>query len=310
MASIRGERLASKSARSLTGDQQGSDQLTPTEAAVQRIQQNLDSAPFLDLEGLGLTEVPVEVLRLSQLRGLYLSSNAIDRLPDDLFLALPQLIYLDLRNNRITQLPKTISHAKNLKTLLLGNNRITSLPAELGDLQALTGLNLAGNPIFLPPDEITHQGVNAIKAFLRARTASLIAEPAFVTHPEVDITPDHTTKPFQQSATSSQLKLENPFAWSQRQPAEEDDAHQGQKLEEHKDDQEQLASQAKQKDVSFLGANRGRSGRSDREETESVVSEMASDMVAHVLQRLTEMDDIINEEADQEDSNSANAEES
>ena len=108
--------------------------------------------------------------------------------------------------------------ATKLRTLLVGNNRITSLPAELGDLQTLCGLNLAGNPLFFPPEDVLEQGVQlcllhvpaaclsvpgarsslesllfcgvsclglglvtagvySIKAFLRARTAALIAEP-------------------------------------------------------------------------------------------------------------------------------------
>jgi Leucine-rich repeat (LRR) protein len=64
---------------------------------------------------------------------LYLEGNQISQLPDDLFLRLPNLKWIDLRNNQITQIPAIgLDKHDSLRYLLLGGNLIHSLPVQLG----------------------------------------------------------------------------------------------------------------------------------------------------------------------------------
>ena len=115
---------------------------------------------------------------------MYLEGNKITQLPNDLFLRLPSLKWIDLRNNQITQIPTNgLSKHNSLRYLLLGGNLIRILPVQLGKhfrylffmfrmfrvgkLKGLSALNLDGNPLDHPPYEIVKQGIKAIQQYLR-----------------------------------------------------------------------------------------------------------------------------------------------
>ncbi|KOB58161.1 Uncharacterized protein OBRU01_25490, partial [Operophtera brumata] len=97
---------------------------------------------------------------------LYLQNNKIKTLPDDFFPSLPSLMYLDLRDNQLTDIPKTIQNHPTLTHLLLQNNKLTSLPYELGSVATLKVLQLNGNPLTFPPREILNAGFSKVKIFL------------------------------------------------------------------------------------------------------------------------------------------------
>ncbi|XP_067858842.1 leucine-rich repeat-containing protein 27-like isoform X3 [Heptranchias perlo] len=131
-----------------------------------------DSLPYpacemIDLSGRGLDQLPEHILQMPALQNLYLEGNAISELSEDFFHQLPKLIWLDLRNNKLTSLPLSIGDHRCLKTLLLEGNPIRKLPVELGNLTSLKALNLRKCPIEFPPDTVVHQGLIAILAFLR-----------------------------------------------------------------------------------------------------------------------------------------------
>lgn len=63
---------------------------------------------------------------------LYLEKNQIEVIPNELFIHLPKLVWLDLRSNRLKTLPETIAHHQCLETLLLRDNDMQMLPMELG----------------------------------------------------------------------------------------------------------------------------------------------------------------------------------
>lgn len=79
-----------------------------------------------------LLEIPESILRLSNLRMLYLEGNFLKTLPDNFFALLPNLTWLDIRNNQLVDIPSTICDHKNLQTLLLQNNQLEFLPNEIG----------------------------------------------------------------------------------------------------------------------------------------------------------------------------------
>nr|CAD7407928.1 unnamed protein product [Timema poppensis] len=62
---------------------------------------------------------------------VYLEGNLLENLPDNLFVSLPVLKWLDVRNNKLTQFPKSVAYHDNLQVLLLQGNQIQRLPLEL-----------------------------------------------------------------------------------------------------------------------------------------------------------------------------------
>lgn len=85
-----------------------------------------------DYSNQQLKKVPENILGMCNLRMLYMEKNSIEYLPEDFFFRLPKLTWLDLRNNRLKSIPKSVSHSECLENFLLANNQIERLPTELG----------------------------------------------------------------------------------------------------------------------------------------------------------------------------------
>lgn len=85
-----------------------------------------------------LQEVPTKVLEMTNLKMLFLEGNFLFKLPEDFFWKLPKLVWLDLRNNQLESVPKSIAHHEYLENLLLTNNNLKKLPNELGEFFILT----------------------------------------------------------------------------------------------------------------------------------------------------------------------------
>ncbi|KAJ8709583.1 hypothetical protein PYW08_009587 [Mythimna loreyi] len=127
-------------------------------------EEEINEETTLDLSSQGLSKVPE--IKNAHLCILYLQNNGIKTLPDDLFPTLQYIMYLDLRDNQITDIPKSIKHHPTLTHLLLSNNKLTTLPNELGTVVSLKVLQLAGNPLMYPPREVINAGVSSVKQFL------------------------------------------------------------------------------------------------------------------------------------------------
>lgn len=120
----------------------------------------------LDLANQSLKIIPQDIFIFKQLQQLYLENNNIVELQVSFFNNLPMLIWLDLRYNKLKQLPSNIGHHRCLKHLLLEGNELTELPVELGQVESLIGLNLHGNPINFPPKQVIEEGIKSVKSFL------------------------------------------------------------------------------------------------------------------------------------------------
>lgn len=81
-----------------------------------------------------------------QLRWLILTDNCISQLPKELG-ERPLLQKLMLAGNRLEQLPQSLAHCKNLELIRIASNRLTRLPDWLLALPSLTWLAYAGNPV-------------------------------------------------------------------------------------------------------------------------------------------------------------------
>ncbi|XP_072177915.1 leucine-rich repeat-containing protein 27-like isoform X1 [Diadema setosum] len=157
------ERPKARGSKSLISLSKDVDMILQSASAVQAIS--------VDLSGKGLVRVPEQLYGMDHVEFLYLEGNLLQTIPDDLFEGLPNVKWLDLRNNSIRILPTAIGRHRWLKTLLLEGNQITELPPEMGHLKSLTGLNLRGNPIEFPPPMVIEKGVREILRYLREALA-------------------------------------------------------------------------------------------------------------------------------------------
>lgn len=130
----------------------------------------------LNLSGRGLSEVPDGVWRMNldppeearsnvqfdaadrwweqtDLVKLFLSSNKLQSLPDDLRL-LPALVVLDVHDNLLSKLPGAIGELVNLQKLNISHNKLKSLPPELAQLQHLKSLLTQHNQLEEIPEAL------------------------------------------------------------------------------------------------------------------------------------------------------------
>jgi internalin A len=124
------------------------------QAVLQLIEQKAaEQASELNLSGLELTEVPLEIGQLVNLRELDLSGNQISIIPDEIG-QLTNLEHLDLRNNQIVIIPEAIGQLVNLQRLYLTYNKISVVPKVIGQLVNLQRLALRNNQISVIPEVI------------------------------------------------------------------------------------------------------------------------------------------------------------
>ncbi|MFH1908461.1 MAG: COR domain-containing protein, partial [Chloroflexota bacterium] len=156
----------------------------------------LNQLRILGLEENELTALSEWVSQFTQLQSVYLSRNQLSRLPESIG-QLTQLQVLDLSENQLTQLSESIGQITQLQALDLSENQLTKLPESLGRLALLTRLDISHNRLIDLPvsliklecfDEIKYdgnplnpelraaykQGLEAVKAYLRAKAAAQI----------------------------------------------------------------------------------------------------------------------------------------
>ncbi|MGK7958455.1 MAG: COR domain-containing protein, partial [Crocosphaera sp.] len=112
-----------------------------------------DKRKALDLSFRGLTYLPPEIGKLTNLNTLYLSGNQLASIPAEIS-ELTNLMKLDLRYNQLISLPVEISNVSNLISLDLRHNQLKNLYPEIDKLTNLTLLNLWSNKLTTLPAEI------------------------------------------------------------------------------------------------------------------------------------------------------------
>ncbi len=107
----------------------------------------------LDISGLGITRLPIEIGLLTNLHRLDLDVNQLTQIPRELGL-LANLQWLFLNDNQLTQVPKELGQLANLQMLSLDNNQLFQVPRELGLLANLQRLSLDNNQLIQIPMEL------------------------------------------------------------------------------------------------------------------------------------------------------------
>ena len=97
-----------------------------------------------------ISHVPAAALP-PQLRWLILTDNCISQLPNELG-ERPLLQKLMLAGNQLAHLPQSLANCHNLELIRIAANRLTQLPQWLLTLPSLTWLAYAGNPVEMAVD--------------------------------------------------------------------------------------------------------------------------------------------------------------
>ncbi|MBD1869636.1 leucine-rich repeat domain-containing protein [Cyanobacteria bacterium FACHB-471] len=103
--------------------------------------------------GNNLKALPPEIGQLINLKKLWASANQLSNLPAEIG-QLTSLRSLKLDENQLSSLPAEITQLTNLRSLSLSDNQLSSLPAEIGKLINLQSLDLTGNQLINLPVEI------------------------------------------------------------------------------------------------------------------------------------------------------------
>jgi internalin A len=124
------------------------------EVAKERISNALQNGHLeLDLAELGLTSLPDELFKLSQLEKLNLLGNPLITLSEEIS-TLINLKEITLSEFQFKSLPQSFSVLSKLESITLSSRKITQFPELLLDLKNLTSLNLSGCNLTELPDSI------------------------------------------------------------------------------------------------------------------------------------------------------------
>ncbi|XP_016960500.2 leucine-rich repeat-containing protein 40 isoform X4 [Drosophila biarmipes] len=159
---------------------------------------NMRSLQKIDLMQNDLTSLPEDMGLLRKLECLYLqhndilelpefegnetlselhaSNNFIKTIPKAMCSNLPHLKILDLRDNKITELPDELCLLRNLNRLDVSNNTISVLPNTLSSLAHLISLQVEGNPIKTIRRDILQCGTARILKTLHERALAKAKE--------------------------------------------------------------------------------------------------------------------------------------
>lgn len=120
----------------------------------------------LELNAFMITVLPKEVLELTNLTELNMSSNSLRVVVAEIE-ELQALRLLDFSYNRIKLLPANIGKLRKLEVLDLQSNKLKHLPAVLCTMGALHTVHTVGNKELMIPREVQNAGTRTLKLFLR-----------------------------------------------------------------------------------------------------------------------------------------------
>nr|XP_022313599.1 leucine-rich repeat-containing protein 40-like isoform X2 [Crassostrea virginica] len=132
-----------------------------------------DLGNLLHLEELYLRHNQLSGLPLltncKNLKEIHLGNNRIRRITAEHLQHLESVSVLDIRDNKISELPDEITCLSGLQRLDLTNNDLTGLPFALGTITSLKSIVLDGNPMKSIRRDIIMRGTVELKKYLCSR---------------------------------------------------------------------------------------------------------------------------------------------
>ncbi|MBN1800133.1 MAG: hypothetical protein JW891_01420 [Candidatus Lokiarchaeota archaeon] len=108
---------------------------------IEKLAQNEEGVAELDLEYKRLKEFPRKILKIKNLKKLYLGGNHIGNIPEEID-KLESLEELHLDFCKLKSLPESIGNLKNLRILKLDNNTGMCFPESIKNLTSLEELSM------------------------------------------------------------------------------------------------------------------------------------------------------------------------
>jgi GTPase SAR1 family protein len=128
---------------------------------------------WLNLYNNELHELPDALYELSNLRELGIGGNPLDDL-SGILSRFRNFKNLGIEDLKLTSVPSQIGFFSDLEELWIGENLLTDLPSFIVQLDHLQRLQLDNNPLNPDLAEADKQGLDAVKAYLRAKAGAQI----------------------------------------------------------------------------------------------------------------------------------------
>ena len=133
---------------------------------------NIPQVPFLqklDLSNNALMAISEAKVDFPQLQSLDISNNRISTLPN--MASWQSLTFLNVEENKISEIPAGFSSIKSLKHADFGNNSLLELDESIGSMDNLTVFNIQNNP--MRERRLPKLTLEELKIELKGRTALL-----------------------------------------------------------------------------------------------------------------------------------------
>ncbi|XP_052739378.1 leucine-rich repeat-containing protein 40 isoform X1 [Bicyclus anynana] len=128
---------------------------------------------ILDANHNNIEELP-DFYGCTALKEIYIANNYIKVITEEFCDQMQQLNVLNIRDNKIEELPENISLLKTLKRFDLSNNNLNKLPKNLGLLSQLQSISMEGNKLSSVRQDIIRGGTDRMMKYLRDRMAEEI----------------------------------------------------------------------------------------------------------------------------------------
>ncbi|XP_050673868.1 leucine-rich repeat-containing protein 40-like isoform X2 [Leptidea sinapis] len=130
----------------------------------------------LDANHNNIEELP-DFYGCTALKEIYLANNYIKKITEEFCDQMQHLNVLNIRDNKLEELPENVALLQKLKRLDLTNNSLNKLPRNLGLLSQLQSISMEGNKLSFVRQDVIRGGTDRMMKYLRDRmTEEVVCE--------------------------------------------------------------------------------------------------------------------------------------